>query len=78
MKLYVKVNNGSWHTLPCNDGSKQIAFIVNEMKTRLGLTGDAQGFICQTRVKNGEMSKLNVGDQIKDVLQDGDFVYIGK
>ena len=75
----MKVNNGSWNTLPLQDTSQPISFIVSEMKRRLGLDVDAD-MVCKTRIatENEEMSQLDNHDLIKDVLADGDFVYIGE
>ena len=80
MKIYVKVFDGSWNTLPCHDSKKRISFILSEMKKRLGLSIDVNNMVCKTRIVTGtgEMSQLNNDDLISDVLQDGDFVHIGK
>ena len=80
MKIYVKVCDGSWNTLPCNDGSKPISFIASEMRTRLGRNIDVDNVVCKTHIATGtgEMSQLNNDDLISDVLHDGDFVHIGE
>lgn len=46
------------------------------MKTRLQIQDDE--IVCQMKLENGEPCQLNKDDQIKDVLQDKDFVYLGK
>ena len=80
MKLYVKVRNGSWNTLTCNDKNKPIASIVSEMNTRLGLRLNVHDMVCKTFIKtaNGAVSQLYDNDLIADVLEDGDFVHIGE
>jgi len=80
MKIYVKVRDGSWNTLTCNDKNKPIASIVSEMNTRLGLRLNVHDMVCKTFVEtaNGATSQLYDKDLIVDVLEDGDFVHIVK
>ena len=76
----MKVRDGSWNTLTCNDKNKPIASIVSEMNTRLGLRLNVHDMVCKTFVEtaNGATSQLYDKDLIVDVLEDGDFVHIGK
>ena len=78
MKLFVKVDGGQWNALPCGDGESKVGWIASEMKTRLCLEADAVDLKCHVRTKNGKSCQLNASDRIKDVLENNDFVQIGK
>eukprot|EP00112_Aurelia_sp_Birch-Aquarium-sp1_P014657 Seg318.13 transcript_id=Seg318.13/GoldUCD/mRNA.D3Y31 product="Histidine ammonia-lyase" protein_id=Seg318.13/GoldUCD/D3Y31 len=73
MKLFIHYNN-AWNVLPCGDGENKVSWIISEMKTRLQIQDDE--IVCQMKLENGEPCQLNKDDQIKDVLQDKDFVYL--
>ena len=75
MKLFIHYKD-AWNVLPCGDGENNVSWIISELKTRLQIQ-DGE-IVCQIMLGNGEPCQLNKDDRIKDVLQDKDFVYLGK
>ena len=75
MKLFIHYKD-AWNVLPCGDGENKVSWIISEMKTRLQIVQDE--IVCQIMLENGKPGQLNKDDRIKDVLQDKDFVYLGK
>ena len=75
MKLFIHYKD-AWNVLPCGDGENKVSWIISEMKTRLQIQ-DGE-IVCQIMLGNGEPCQLNKDDRVKDVLQDKDFVHLGK